>query len=490
MEERPIFPTHPEEEEDEDEESSKQPKKKLPSLLELIAKDDAVEQTDYSSSAQPLFKIFERDKPDEADSLAQSTDTQAEDEPGADNQIKETELTPLEEDAINRAIATQHLSNPVVEGQPAEPVIEFLEMVKDGTEPETAFGATKVVHQLEQTEIESGKSVDPPSRPEAALSAPLSEETPLLKSKNQKRPEKPQITPTATMLSRVISRHRSQPNLANNEPSKNERGGDLARPSTGESALEAKVAAIEERLISKETQLQRMSRAKSAAETSKAAPRSHERLQPGLSESRLDLNKPEQRATRIGKMLVSQERAQSQRPSPEQRLSRSDALDVPPSPDSVKTMRRAELLKLSNAISIEGASLKHMFENNLFDEAALRRLIEAHLKGATLAPLLRREILTRQSDFERDPAMRARNLAQQGTTDILFDEMLDATALGDGGHNIVKPRPKPQEPAALNLAQGLPTLQQKTPKRVSLASALLSLVIILLILLILFFALR
>lgn len=91
-----------------------------------------------------------------------------------------------------------------------------------------------------------------------------------------------------------------------------------------------------------------------------------------------------------------------------------------------KTMHRAELLEISERIKVEGASLRHMFDNNLFGEGALRRLVGAYLEGRELQPLLRREILERQIDYERDPLLRDRGNSD-GSNGSLFDKMLAAS---------------------------------------------------------------
>lgn len=72
----------------------------------------------------------------------------------------------------------------------------------------------------------------------------------------------------------------------------------------------------------------------------------------------------------------------------------------------VPTMNRAELLELSESIVIEGSSLRRVYENNLIGEHALRRIVIEHLRGGDTQRALRQEIVEREIDFERDPAMR------------------------------------------------------------------------------------
>ncbi len=75
---------------------------------------------------------------------------------------------------------------------------------------------------------------------------------------------------------------------------------------------------------------------------------------------------------------------------------------------NVQTMNRAELMNLSDKIIIEGASLRQIYESHLIGERGLRRLVAEYLRGGNVKKVLRREIVEREIDFERDPAMRDR----------------------------------------------------------------------------------
>lgn len=72
----------------------------------------------------------------------------------------------------------------------------------------------------------------------------------------------------------------------------------------------------------------------------------------------------------------------------------------------VDTMSREELLQLGERIEIDGNSLRKIFETHLIGERGLRRLVAEHLRGGNLRKALKREVLEREIDFERDPAMR------------------------------------------------------------------------------------
>jgi hypothetical protein len=72
----------------------------------------------------------------------------------------------------------------------------------------------------------------------------------------------------------------------------------------------------------------------------------------------------------------------------------------------VETLSRAELLELSEKVIIDGSSLRQIYETHLIGERGLRRLLDEHLHGGDLKKALRREIIEREIDFERDPGLR------------------------------------------------------------------------------------
>jgi hypothetical protein len=72
----------------------------------------------------------------------------------------------------------------------------------------------------------------------------------------------------------------------------------------------------------------------------------------------------------------------------------------------IETLNRAELLSLSEKIVVDGSSLRQVYESHLIGERGLRRLVAEHLQGGDLKKALRQEVVEREIDFERDPAMR------------------------------------------------------------------------------------
>jgi hypothetical protein len=72
----------------------------------------------------------------------------------------------------------------------------------------------------------------------------------------------------------------------------------------------------------------------------------------------------------------------------------------------IEHLNRAELMAISDKIYVEGSSLRQIYENRLVGEKGLRRLVAEHLRGGNIKKALRREIMEREIDFERDPVMR------------------------------------------------------------------------------------
>ncbi len=97
-----------------------------------------------------------------------------------------------------------------------------------------------------------------------------------------------------------------------------------------------------------------------------------------------------------------------------QKLSNEAA--VLPTGKRVETLSRSELLSMSEKIIIDGSSLRQIYETHLIGERGLRRLITEYLLGADLKKALRREIVEREIDFERDPGLRDMTLPQQVST--------------------------------------------------------------------------
>lgn len=97
---------------------------------------------------------------------------------------------------------------------------------------------------------------------------------------------------------------------------------------------------------------------------------------------------------------------------------------------NLNTLNRADLLSLSETIMIDGSSLRQIYETHLIGERGLRHLVSEHLTGGDLKKALRVEVVEREMDFERDPALRAVLPEQiKGGNSAKLEELLEKAAL-------------------------------------------------------------
>lgn len=112
---------------------------------------------------------------------------------------------------------------------------------------------------------------------------------------------------------------------------------------------------------------------------------------------------------RIGHMLMAAEAeptARAGRTALEGAGKDSERLARSLSGRRAETMSRSELLELSEHIMIDGSSLRQIYETHLVGERGLRRLMAEYQHDGDLKKALRQEIIEREIDFERDPAVR------------------------------------------------------------------------------------
>jgi hypothetical protein len=82
---------------------------------------------------------------------------------------------------------------------------------------------------------------------------------------------------------------------------------------------------------------------------------------------------------------------------------------------SAHTMERDELLHLAGEIKVGDSNLRETFDKHLIGEKGLRRVVAEFLRGGEYRLTLRRELLEKEKDFERDPKLR-----DQGSTQPVF----------------------------------------------------------------------
>ncbi len=75
-------------------------------------------------------------------------------------------------------------------------------------------------------------------------------------------------------------------------------------------------------------------------------------------------------------------------------------------PKSGINLKRRELLLIASKVEVMGTNLRKIHESGQLTEKGLRRMIEVYLRGGNVKKALKRELLEREIDFERDPAIR------------------------------------------------------------------------------------
>ncbi|MGH7241055.1 MAG: hypothetical protein ACREGB_02035 [Candidatus Saccharimonadales bacterium] len=76
--------------------------------------------------------------------------------------------------------------------------------------------------------------------------------------------------------------------------------------------------------------------------------------------------------------------------------------------ERVPQMSMREVLALAADITIDGTSLKKIYEAKQITEPGLRRLAQEHLRGGDVKRGLQKELIVKQMQYERDPQMRDR----------------------------------------------------------------------------------
>lgn len=475
MEEIPFSLPSPEEDDDDDDDGvTKKSKKKsfLEDVLEVDNKDKKKIGKEIAKSIfqNPKAKEELEDKDDNKEKVKESSE-------------KSEEISADEEAYINQAIANEHLQNPVTEEAPEPPVNEFLDRVVDGEDPNGAYDETiNHIEQPEQVEQESPEHQSSVTEQESiaeepVVDSPIVENTPLQPIENiqtvdpiMQQPELAQSaydfvnarnsamssqSPSTSEVSSIsrISKVESDQKKASSVPLVSELtayiiGKRVGKKQSKEKAiktqkrLEKKVQQMEKELTVKELALQQIAKNKNVqigeqnlelidkpnATLVKERPvdpiRSTtlpERATSRTMESRLKLSKPELRAERLGQVSIAAQQ------KPIEKMMRPNSIKEYFRPEHVRTMRRQDLLDVSEKILVEGASLKHMYDNNLFSERALRRLVSEYLAGKDIMPHLREEILEKQIDYERDPLLRDRKPPEKKTAKNVFDYMLAGT---------------------------------------------------------------
>ena len=124
-----------------------------------------------------------------------------------------------------------------------------------------------------------------------------------------------------------------------------------------------------------------------------------------------ELHGPNKRHERIGHVIVTKETVREARPQVEiSKKAEKNEIDQEQNKleinRDVESFSRNELLEIGDKISINGTTLRQIYNSHLIGERGLRRLIHEHMRGGDLSKALKLEISERELDFERDPLLR------------------------------------------------------------------------------------
>lgn len=111
---------------------------------------------------------------------------------------------------------------------------------------------------------------------------------------------------------------------------------------------------------------------------------------------------------RIGKVLV---KAEAEKSKP-----RIEIATLQPIDKHIETISRADLLELSAKTLVDGSTLRQVYETSLITEKGLRRILIEHLRGGDIKRALKRELVEREKDFERDPDIRDKSYQSQSAS--------------------------------------------------------------------------
>lgn len=431
-------------EDDDDEENTKAKKKGLTfeSFLSSIRKSTEEEKTakDIGKSIFGRLKLKAEDKSYSSD--LSSVDS-AEILSGRKVERNKYPLSPEEEFVINRSIAEDHLAN-LGAPETTKQVTDFLESVAADGDPEAAYEATTEANGWPD-DVESGLGTDVK---ETDAHLPLEYEVPLT-TPNSGIPYERTLfgaSPSGAIAT-VAERHTVRPKGMDSRPRFEATavlptmlatdlaayiiGKRVGRQQASEKLsrerqrLTKQVAQLEKNISNKEQRLQQLSKSErmmSRREDSIPVT-SHEKTI-AIKETQQKKNIP-QRIEHLGQTMIAAE-VPNEKTIIIEKFSKPNSIRDYYRPENIKTLRRRELLELSEKIKVEGASLRDMFDNGLFGERALRRLVGQYIKGKDVRLMLRREIIEKQIDFERDPFLRDHGSSMTADLSIpVFDRMLE-----------------------------------------------------------------
>ncbi len=178
--------------------------------------------------------------------------------------------------------------------------------------------------------------------------------------------------------------------------------------------LEKQVEDIQEDIAAKELQIQKMAREAREQNKSQQNPKQQEQIYPkpavdteaqrSVAPEANQLHGKKPSSEKIGHVLVAANLA------PEKPKETHGPGRAASKPEVAKrraaTMSRSELLELSEEITVDNTTLRHIYDTHLVSESGLRKLVYEHMHGGNMKEALHHEILEHETGFEKDPYLR------------------------------------------------------------------------------------
>lgn len=108
----------------------------------------------------------------------------------------------------------------------------------------------------------------------------------------------------------------------------------------------------------------------------------------------------EKRQSEIIKPILSNENIKLFEEDPKLKVNLKDKIKV------IRHLNTKELLSVASKIKVENIPLKKAYMDRIITEKGLRRIVEAYFRGMNVKKVFKRELIQKEIDFERDPALR------------------------------------------------------------------------------------